>query len=63
MLNRIYPLRKCDHLKKDVCLYYHLGECLGYCTKQIDQEKLNTMVEEIKSFFYILKLSHNLNFD
>ena len=36
MLNRIYPLRKCDKLKKEVCLYYHIGECLGYCEKKID---------------------------
>lgn len=49
-LNRIYPLRKCDRLKKDVCLYYHLGECLGYCQKEIDIEKLNTMIKEIKAF-------------
>ena len=40
MLNRIYPLRKCDKLKKEVCLYYHIGECLGYCEKKIDNEKL-----------------------
>ena len=50
VLNRIYPLRKCDKLKKDVCLYYHLGECLGYCKKNVDTEKLNIMIKEIKSF-------------
>ena len=50
MLNRIYPLRKCDKLKKQVCLYYHLGECLGYCEKNVDQEKLDTMIKEIKAF-------------
>ena len=50
MLNRIYPLRKCDKLKKQVCLYYHLGECLGYCEKNIDTEKLDTMIHEIKAF-------------
>lgn len=49
-LNRIYPLRKCDKLKKEVCLYYHLGECLGYCEKMVDKEKLNEMVKEIKAF-------------
>ena len=27
MLNRIYPLRKCNNLKKDLCLYYHINEC------------------------------------
>ena len=50
MLNRIYPLRKCDKLKKQVCLYYHLGECLGYCEKNVDSEKLETMIKEIKAF-------------
>ena len=50
MLNRIYPLRKCDKLKKQVCLYYHLGECLGYCEKNVDQNKLDIMIKEIKAF-------------
>ena len=76
MLNRIYPLRKCEKLKKDVCLYYHLGECLGYCKEKIDQNKLNTMINEIKSFlngdssFIIKRLnekmtdaSNSLNFE
>lgn len=50
MLNRIYPLRKCEKLKKDVCLYYHLGECLGYCKNVVDQELLKEMVSDIKTF-------------
>ena len=50
MLNRLYPLRKCETLKKDYCLYYHIGECLGYCKKEIDLEKLETMKKEITSF-------------
>ena len=51
IINRIYPLRKCANLKKDVCLYYHLGECLGYCKyHNIDKEKIDKMKEEIISF-------------
>lgn len=50
MLNRLYPLRKCENLKKDVCLYYHLGECLGYCKKEFDQNEMDRMVHEITSF-------------
>lgn len=50
MLNRLYPLRKCETLKKDYCLYYHIGECLGYCKNEIDLEKLETMKKEITSF-------------
>ena len=76
MLNRIYPLRKCEKLKKQVCLYYHLGECLGYCEKNVNQDKLNEMIKEIKSFlngdseFIIKRLnekmenaSNSLNFE
>ena len=50
MLNRIYPLRKCEKLKKDYCLYYHIGECLGYCKNQVDKDKLETMRREITQF-------------
>lgn len=50
MLHRVYPLRKCENLKKEVCLYYHIGECLGYCEREVDKEKLETMVSEITSF-------------
>ncbi len=51
IINRMYPLRKCATLKKDVCLYYHLGECLGYCkNKNIDSEVISSMRNEIISF-------------
>lgn len=76
MLNRIYPLRKCENLKKEVCLYYHIGECLGYCMNQVDLDEQANMIEEITSFlkgnssFLVSKLqqemqkaSDNLNFE
>ena len=50
MLNRLYPLRKCETLKKDLCLYYHIHECLGYCKKEIEEEKITEMKNEIISF-------------
>lgn len=50
MLNRLYPLRKCEHLKKELCLYYHIHECLGYCTKSIDKSVLDEMSKEIVAF-------------
>ena len=50
IINRVYPLRKCENLQKDVCLYYHIGECLGYCKKEIDFKKLDDMTNEIISF-------------
>ena len=37
LINRLYPLKKCDTMPKKVCLYYHIGECLGYCeNKEVD---------------------------
>ena len=50
LINRIYPLKKCDGNPKKVCLYYHIGECLGYCEKNVDINKLNEMEKEILSF-------------
>lgn len=50
LINRIYPLRKCNTYPKKECLYYHIGECLGYCTKEIDESKIKEMKNEIISF-------------
>lgn len=50
LINRIYPLRKCKHFEKHVCLYYHIGECLGYCEKNIDENEVLKMKQEIISF-------------
>lgn len=50
LINRLYPLKKCDTMPKKVCLYYHIGECLGYCNHNADQEKLQKMEEEILGF-------------
>lgn len=50
MLDRMYPLRKCKNLPNEVCLYYHMGQCLGPCINPIVEEKYKKMVEEIKHF-------------
>ena len=50
LLNRLYPLKKCDGNPKKVCLYYHIGECLGYCEHRVDPIKLKEMNDDIISF-------------
>ena len=50
LINRLYPLKKCEGMPKNVCLYYHIGECLGYCQKKRDKEKLIKIEEEILDF-------------
>lgn len=51
LINRLYPLKKCEGMPKDVCLFYHIHECLGYCQKNVSEEKIKTMENEILSFF------------
>ncbi len=34
LLNKIYPLRKCDKMPKKACLYYHLNQCLAPCIQK-----------------------------
>ena len=50
LLNRLYPLRKCKTYQKRPCLYYHIGQCLGYCSNNVPREKIKEMEEEIIRF-------------
>lgn len=50
LLNRIYPLRKCQTYNKKPCLYFHIGQCLGYCTNQIDDNKIKELKNSIIKF-------------
>lgn len=50
LINRLYPLKKCEGNPKNLCLYYHIGECLGYCVKEIESNKIDEMEQEIISF-------------
>jgi len=50
LLNRIYPLRKCNTYEKRPCLYFHIGECLGYCANKIEDNKILEMKNEIIKF-------------
>lgn len=47
LINRLYPLRKCDKMPKKVCLYYHIGECLGYCEYKNDSSNIKNEVLSI----------------
>ena len=50
LLNRMYPLRKCNTYQKTPCLYYHIGQCLGYCTNNVDENKIVEMKNDIIKF-------------
>ena len=76
LINRLYPLKKCEGKPNKVCLYYHINECLGYCTNNVDKEALRQMEDDILAFLRgnnkiikdkimakIATLSENLNFE
>lgn len=50
LLDRMYPLRKCNVMPKEVCLYYHIGQCLAPCVQEVAKETYETMIQEITSF-------------
>ena len=50
LLNRLYPLRKCKTYNKRPCLYYHIGQCVGYCTNNVDTKKISDMENDIIKF-------------
>ena len=50
LLNQLYPLRKCRHLPKKACLYYHMGQCLAPCEQAIDEKAYADMANGIRKF-------------
>ncbi|MEF7442585.1 excinuclease ABC subunit UvrC [Paenibacillus lautus] len=50
LLDRMYPLRKCGVMPKEVCLYYHMGQCLAPCVKEVPKSAYEQITGEITSF-------------
>ncbi|WP_312096217.1 excinuclease ABC subunit UvrC [Niallia sp.] len=50
LLDRIYPLRKCNVLPDRVCLYYHLGQCLAPCVNEVSEQEYKKMTDDITKF-------------
>lgn len=69
LLNRLYPLRKCKTYQKRPCLYFHIGQCLGYCSNNVPREKIKEMEDEIIRFLkgdekiVTDKLKHQIEFE
>lgn len=50
LLQKVYPLRRCNGYQKRPCLYYHMGQCLGACFKEVDPAEYEKNIKKIKSF-------------
>ena len=50
ILDKVYPLRRCNPVEKRPCMYYQIGECIGPCAKEISQEEYKKQIAKIRSF-------------
>jgi len=50
LLNRLYPLRKCNHIPKKTCLYYQLNQCLAPCIQEVDENEYKKITKQISKF-------------
>lgn len=50
-INRIFPLRKCNKLPNQKCIYYDIGQCLGPCIKKIEKQDYEPYLKKINNFF------------
>ncbi len=50
LLDRMYPLRKCKVMPKEVCLYYHMGQCLAPCEYEVPEKSYEDIRQEITRF-------------
>lgn len=49
-LQKVYPLRRCNGFQGRPCLYYHMGQCLGACFREVPEEEYAKQIRHIKSF-------------
>ena len=50
LLNKVFPLRKCNKIPSSACLYYHLGQCLAPCINKFDEVTENDIRDKVKAF-------------
>ena len=76
LIHKVYPIRKCKNLPSQVCLYYHLDQCLAPCVNIIDESEYELLRNKIKNFLRgnnseeikelktkMMKASEELNFE
>lgn len=50
IMKGIFPLRTCKTIPKEVCLSYHIGQCMGLCIKEIGEKEYREIVEQLILF-------------
>lgn len=49
-IQKVWPLRRCAGKQGRPCLYYHMGQCLGACFKEVPKSVYDAQIKKIKSF-------------
>lgn len=52
LLDRLYPLRKCNNPPGRPCLYYHMNQCKACSATPMSVEEYAAIVQEITSFLH-----------
>lgn len=52
LLEHLYPLRRCPKSADRPCLYYHLGQCIGPCAREVSEEEYKDAIDGIIRFFH-----------
>jgi len=76
LLDRLYPLRKCNNPSGRPCLYYHMNQCRACGDNPLSTEEYQAIIQEITSFLQggfkdikqnlkekMLEASEQLNFE
>ena len=50
VLQNLYPFRRCGQMPDKLCLYYHMGQCLGPCVYDIDPSVYSQMADQVTKF-------------
>ena len=50
LLQSLYPFRICKNMHDKVCLYYHLGQCLGPCEYEVDPTIYDDYATKVSAF-------------
>lgn len=52
LVQKLFPLRKCNVLPKRKCIYYDINQCLGPCINKINDSDYEPITKAIKDFFH-----------
>ncbi len=50
MLRRLFPMRTCHPMPEKLCLMYHIGQCKGPCTGEINKTDYMKIVKDLEHF-------------